>query len=101
MMLSIVRTVTFGWRVAVSEENVPSATPVLHFLVKVTQASGHQFDIEDCESITVEVGPDVNITMTKMGFGIVWMPTGAEHFSNAFSWMRLIIAMIRGRFRED
>lgn len=82
-------------------DEVQNETPNLKFLVKVTQASGHQFDIEDCQSIAVMVGPDVQITMTKMGFSIVWMPTGAEHFSNAFSWMRLIIAMIRGRFRED
>lgn len=100
-MLSTVRIVTFGWRVAVSEENVPSATPDLRFLVKVTQASGHQFDIEECQSITVMVGPDIEITMTKLGFHVGWKPTGAENYGVAYSWMRLIIAMIRGRLRED
>jgi hypothetical protein len=101
MMLSFVRTVTFGWRVAVNEENADSVTPDLRFLVKVTQASGHQFDIEECQSIVVEVGPDIRITITKMGFHIGWIPTGAENYGGAYSWMRLIVAMIRGRLRED
>jgi len=101
MMLSFVRTVTFGWRVAVNEENADSVTPDLRFLVKVTQASGHQFDIEDCQAIVVEVGPDIALTISKMGFNVAWQPTGAENYAASFSWIRLLMAMVRGRLRED
>jgi hypothetical protein len=82
-------------------ENAPNATPVRPFLARVTQASGHQFEIEDIAHLVVEVGPDLEIQMTTAAFGIKWMPTGCETMSGGYSWMRLIMAAIRGRLRED
>ena len=75
-------------------------SPNLSFRVKV-ETESHQFDVEACKSVIIDVGPDIKITITKMGFHIGWLPTGAENYGGAYSWMRLLIAMIRGRFRED
>lgn len=71
------------------------------FLVHVTNASGHQFDIEDCVQIQVEVGPDVMVGVNTLAMALQWKPTGLESMSASFSWIRVIMAMVRGRFRED
>lgn len=71
------------------------------FIVHVTQASGHQFDLEDCVQIQVEVGPDVMVGVNTLAMGLSWKPTGLESMSASFSWIRVIMAMVRGRFRED
>jgi len=71
------------------------------FLVHVTQASGHQFDVEDCVQIHVDVGPDVTLGVNTLAMGLSWKPTGLESMTASFSWIRVIMAMVRGRFRED
>ena len=79
-------------------DNVITARP---FLVHVTQASGHQFDIEDCVQIAVDVGPDVTVGINTLAMGLQWKPTGLESMSGSYSWIRILMAMVRGRFKED
>ena len=101
MMPSIVRTATSGSKDHALMANADNATPVRPFLVHVTQASGHQFDVEDCVQLVVEVGPDLDVGINTAAMSVAWKPTGLESMSASFSWIRVLMAMVRGRFRED
>lgn len=82
-------------------ESVDNATPVQHFLIRLTTAEGSQFEVEHVTGLIAEINPGLKLGVSAGNFTILFSPAGPESLHGTYSWLRLVTAWLRGAFRIE